>query len=110
MTTNLERYEKIKDAPLAKGKKEYLKYLKGGRLSAKQAILANCYVCMGYFSDGKDDCKIKSCSLYDFMPYKEGGVRKSRIFSEEQKEASKVRFEKIRKKKEEERESLRRRR
>ena len=55
----------------AKGKKELLKHLSGGKLTFKQAIFAKCYDCMNYFSDGKIDCKIPSCPLYPFMAYKE---------------------------------------
>jgi hypothetical protein len=33
---------------------------------------------MGYYADGKVDCKIPSCSLYPVMPYREG-VKKAFI-------------------------------
>lgn len=55
----------------ARGQKELLKHLSGQKLTFKQAIYARCYDCMNYFSDGKNDCKIPSCPLYPFMPYKE---------------------------------------
>jgi len=52
-----------------KGQKEYQKWLKGGTLTRKQAILANCYACNG-FEDSACDCKAKkACPLYQFMPY-----------------------------------------
>jgi hypothetical protein len=54
----------------ARGKKELIKHLEGGRLTFKQAIYAKCYDCMNYFSDGKIDCKIPSCPLFPFMPYR----------------------------------------
>ena len=55
----------------AKGRKEYLKHKSGGRLTPKQAILARCYDCMGYYIDGRMDCQIPECPLYPFMPYRE---------------------------------------
>ena len=71
-----------------RGKSEILKYLSGGRLTASQSIKAKCYECMGYYADGKQDCKIKTCPLHAFMPYKEGGAQKSRagkVLTEEHK-------------------------
>lgn len=53
----------------ARGKKEILKYLGGGRLTPKQAILAHCYGCMAYFADGKIDCKMPKCPLHPFMAF-----------------------------------------
>jgi hypothetical protein len=35
----------------------------------KQAILAQCHMCMGRYSDGKQDCENVTCSLYKWMPY-----------------------------------------
>ena len=58
-----------------RGRKELLKHLDGERLTMKQAILAKCYGCMGYFSDGRQDCKIDECPLYPFMPFREGEKR-----------------------------------
>ncbi len=55
----------------ARGKNEFLKHLKGERLTCKQAILANCYDCMGGYTDGKYSCGVSSCPLYLFMPYRE---------------------------------------
>lgn len=53
----------------ARGQKELLKHLSGGKLTFKQAIYARCYDCCGYFSDGKLDCKMPACPLYPFMAY-----------------------------------------
>ena len=61
----------------AKGKKELLKHLSGGKLTFKQAIYGKCFDCMNFFSDGKNDCKIPSCPLYPFMAYKENREKKS---------------------------------
>lgn len=54
----------------AKGKKELLKHLNGEKLSYKQAVLARCYECMGFYGDGKADCGVKKCPLYHHMPYR----------------------------------------
>jgi hypothetical protein len=53
----------------AKGKKELIKHLEGGRLTLRQAVNAYCYSCLGYYADGKQDCKMPHCSLNPFMPY-----------------------------------------
>lgn len=54
----------------AKGKKEMIDYLKGKRLTRSRAILANCYDCMGGYTDGKYSCRMHYCPLYPWMPYK----------------------------------------
>jgi hypothetical protein len=53
----------------ARGKKELIKHLEGGRLTLKQAVNAYCYSCLGYYADGKQDCKMPKCPLYRFMAY-----------------------------------------
>lgn len=45
------------------GKKELAHYSKGIQLTSEEAIIAMCYSCMGYYADGKEDCKIPSCPL-----------------------------------------------
>jgi|DEB0MinimDraft_10_1074344.scaffolds.fasta_scaffold17113_3 hypothetical protein len=37
----------------------------------KQAILYHCWQCLGFYSDGKRDCKNPRCPLYSFMPYRD---------------------------------------
>ena len=67
--------EKIKDikkyGKKARGQKELIKHLEGGRLTPKQAMLARCYDCCGFFADGKIDCCMPHCSLHPFMAYRE---------------------------------------
>ena len=64
----------MKDMPLAIGKKEYLKHISGGKITRTQAMKAKCYECMGYFVDGKMDCKIESCPMFFYRPYKDKGL------------------------------------
>lgn len=60
-----------KDGLLSKGKKSILKHLDGGKLGRKEAMDAKCYDCMCYFVDGRQDCRIPNCPLYDYRPYKD---------------------------------------
>ena len=48
----------------AKGKAELIKHRDGKKLSYKQAVLAKCNECMGFYADGKLDCQIPECPLY----------------------------------------------
>jgi hypothetical protein len=36
----------------------------------KNAVLAQCHMCLGYYRDGKVDCENTKCSLYSWMPYR----------------------------------------
>ena len=54
---------------LAQGQRDLINYLQGKRLTMQQAIHAKCYECMGYFADGKLDCRMPKCPLHKFMPY-----------------------------------------
>ena len=56
----------------AKGRKELVHHLEGRPLQRGQAIIAKCYECAGYFSDGKVDCLMPLCPLYRYMPYRGG--------------------------------------
>jgi hypothetical protein len=67
---------------LARGRNELKKHLNGGRLTFKQAILAKCYDCMGFYADGKADCAIPECPLYPVMPY---GSKKTSVALETMK-------------------------
>lgn len=62
---DIKRYGKT-----AQGRREILKYLQGKRLTRKQAILAHCYGCMGFYVDGKVDCRMPRCPLHPFMAFK----------------------------------------
>lgn len=53
-----------------RGKAEYLKYLRGERLTLREAVTAACYECRGYYEDmPTEDCLVVICPLRPFMPY-----------------------------------------
>ena len=39
------------------------------KITRKQAMLAKCYDCCGYFSDGRADCELPGCPQYGYMIY-----------------------------------------
>ena len=41
------------------------------KVTRSEAILQHCWQCMGYYSDGRNDCENLSCPLYTFMPYRD---------------------------------------
>ena len=80
-----KRIEMIeKDGLMARGKKDLIRHLEGGRLTHRQAIHAHCYDCMCYFIDGRADCRLTRCSLYPFMIFNKNRIKSiSRKLSEE---------------------------
>jgi hypothetical protein len=60
----------------AQGKDELTRHLQGRKITRKEAMRAHCYMCMGYFSDGRFNCEMPHCPIYPWMPY-------SRIRTEE---------------------------
>jgi flagellar biosynthesis/type III secretory pathway ATPase len=64
-----EKLSWAKKGKESQGKRELIKHLAGQKITQKQAIMAKCYDCMGYYLDGKVDCEDTDCSLYPFMPY-----------------------------------------
>lgn len=83
-----------------RGRKELLRHLHGEELTLNGILLAKCFDCMGYYADGRIDCRIEDCPNYQRMPYREiKMVRKNkRAMTEEQKEATKARFKSYREK------------
>jgi len=59
----------VKKGKLHQGKNELLAFFHGKRLTQKEAILAHCYDCQGFYSDGAEDCLSDICPLRPFMPY-----------------------------------------
>lgn len=56
---------------LLKGQIEYRKWKEGKRLTRKDAIQANCFLCNGQ-EDSRVDCRgEKSCPLYQYHTYKD---------------------------------------
>lgn len=82
----------------ARGRTELIKYLNGEKITQRQAILANCYTCMGYYADGRNDCKLKQCPLYPFMPYSSNPYVK-KVMSENNKESARKRLSEMQSKK-----------
>ena len=52
------------------GQDAYERYMRGEKTTRKEAMLAHCYQCMGFYEGGKQDCMGKSCPLYQYYPYK----------------------------------------
>jgi hypothetical protein len=44
----------------ARGMRHFIRHLEGKELTQKQAIEANCYGCMGGYTDGKQDERMRS--------------------------------------------------
>jgi len=44
--------------------------MKNNKPTRKEAIETQCWHCMGFFADGKQDCECVGCPLYHFMPYR----------------------------------------
>jgi hypothetical protein len=53
---------------MIKGAKEYQKYKNGERLTRRQAIIAQCFICNGE-EEANHDCNTKLCPLYQYHPY-----------------------------------------
>jgi hypothetical protein len=74
----IERIKNIRQhGKTARGQKELLKHLSGQKLTFKQAIYARCYDCMGYYADGKQDCKMPHCALFPFNPYNQNREKRT---------------------------------
>jgi hypothetical protein len=66
------------------GYRQLIAHLTGKELSAKDAIKAQCYLCMGYYSDGRGiDCEERTCPLYPYNPH--GSEPAKRTLTEKQK-------------------------
>jgi len=90
MTTTLETVMSVKkESP---GRKYLIRHLQGEKLTLKQAILAKCCDCMGYYIDGKNDCRIPECSLYAWMPYRKDKEKREKSQSRIKTELKMVKF------------------
>lgn len=66
-----EEIKRAESMPTSRGRNMMLKYLRGEKLTQREAIVAKCFECMGGHFDGRIDCKMESCSLYPYMPYRD---------------------------------------
>lgn len=82
----LSKVRMVEDAPASKGRTLLLKYLGGGKLTARQSVIAFCCECMGFYHDGRHDCENYMCSHYPLMPY--GKLRKKRYVRPERRKDS----------------------
>lgn len=57
------------DSPVSTGRTQYLRFLKGEKLTFREALLAKCAECCAFYADGRYDCEVFSCPLHIFMPY-----------------------------------------
>jgi len=85
--TNEKKIEEIeKYGKSFKGRGELIKHLKGEILTQRQAILAKCYDCTGYYSDSVKECDLLNCSLQPHNPYnKKRIIRKVKPMTDGQK-------------------------
>ena len=75
-----------KNGTAARGKREYLAFLRGEHLTLEQRVLANCYECTGMYSDGREDCRqAEACVFHVYMPYRKNGAVTERTLSRETK-------------------------
>jgi len=71
--SDAERQRLIKEYesyPVSSGRTQYLRYLRGEKLTYMEGVLARCAECNCGYVDGRYDCGVPKCPLYQFMPYK----------------------------------------
>ena len=61
----------VAGAKNSRGRDLMVLYLSGKSITVKQAIIANCAECMGYYDDKKVDCENPLCACYQYMPYRQ---------------------------------------
>ena len=94
------KYEDVEKYGLtAQGKRELLKYLEGGRLTRKEAMLSKCYECCNGYADGKVDCGVESCPLYPYMPFSAHKITSGRKLTPEQRVKAGERLKRAKKQK-----------
>lgn len=59
----------VKNSPLSSGRTRMLKFLENKKLTRGEAVTAKCFECCGGYIDGRNDCCIEDCPLYQYMPY-----------------------------------------
>lgn len=80
------RIKQVETGGLFRGRKELLAHLNGEKTILSEAVRAKCYDCMGYYSDGRQDCECPLCSLYPFNPYNPNKRKGASKMTDEQKQ------------------------
>lgn len=62
----------ISQGKQAQGKKELIAHMLGKKISRAAAMKAKCYECTNWYEDGREDCLVPSCPLYQYMPLRKG--------------------------------------
>jgi len=81
-----------------RGRQEYIRFIKGEKLTQREAIIAHCYDCMGYYEGGTEDCESQLCPLRPFMPYASPGIKHKKLLSEATKKGLRDRLASLRRK------------
>ena len=82
----MNRYEEVEKYGLQTRDKKYLlKHLVGEKLTPMQAIHSKCYECMGYYVDGKSNCQVPDCPLYQFHRQNPHRITVKRFLTDEQR-------------------------
>ena len=77
-------YRKELQVGAVKGQLQHRKWQKGEKLTRKQAILAQCYVCSGEETGAEDCLGERTCPLYQYFSYKGKRKPKNEGFSASQ--------------------------
>jgi len=82
----MTRHEEVEKYGInTRDKKYLLAHLSGEKLTPTQAVHAKCYECMGYYADGKVDCGISDCPLYQSHRYNPHRIVKKKNLTDEQR-------------------------
>lgn len=84
--------KQVEGSKQSAGKTEYLRFLRGEKISLLAAVKAKCFDCCAYFEVGREDCGVEDCPLYPWMAY--GKARRERP-KRELSAAQKVNLERI---------------
>ena len=66
-----------------------------GKPTRKEVIQTQCWHCMGFYADGRQDCENVGCPLYEYMPYRKLQPS-NELFVYNPKRVGKVTFEECR--------------
>jgi hypothetical protein len=63
---------RLAGSPQSRGRTLLAKHWRNETLTRGEGIAAKCCDCMGYYPDGRIDCRVPACPLYPWMPYRAG--------------------------------------